>query len=225
MAGTSIAENFAQVRKKISEACQKSKRDPTSVKVVVVSKSQGIEVMRAAVDAGVRTFGENYAQELVTKLEIFSQENLEWHFIGHLQTNKVKDVVGRVRLIHSIDSLRLLQKIDATAKLLNITQDVLLEVNIAGEASKTGSDISAVEECLDQINALTRIQVKGLMTMPPLVADPEQNRTHFRALRQLRDRLKLQGELSMGTSHDYAVAIEEGATIIRVGSAILGERR
>jgi PLP dependent protein len=213
-----IAENLARVRERIDGRCTRTGRRTDSVKLLAVSKAQPIEAVMAAYAAGQHAFGENYAQELHEKADALGEA--EWHFIGALQTNKVKIVVGHAALVHTCDRLGLAKELSKRAAARNIVQRVLLEVNIGREPQKGG----VIPEQLDELHAAVRdlpgVRCEGLMCIPPAEQDP---RPHFRALRELADRLGV-GELSMGMSADYEVAIEEGSTIVRVGTAIFGER-
>ena len=211
-----VTAGLEQVREKIARACERAGRPLTSVKLVAVSKLQPAEKLREAAEAGQRDFGENYAQELRDKVAALS--GFEWHFLGALQTNKVKLVVGRAALIHTCDRLALAQEISKRAPPGG--QRVLLEVNIGREPQKAGALPEDVPALLEQTRALPGLRCEGLMCIPPAEGDP---RPHFRALRELAVRLQLP-ELSMGMSADYQVAIEEGATLVRVGTAIFGER-
>ena len=211
-----VTEGLARVRENIARACAKAGRAPGSVKLIAVSKLQPAEKLREAAEAGQRAFGENYAQELRDKSAALA--DVEWHFLGALQTNKVKLVAGRAALIHTCDRLALAQEIAKRAPAGG--QRVLLEVNIGGEPQKAGVLPGEAAALLDQVRALPGLRCEGLMCIPPAEGDP---RPHFAALRELAGRLQLK-ELSMGMSADYQVAIEEGATLVRVGTAIFGER-
>jgi len=213
-----VAENLARVGERIARACDRAKRDPASVKLVAVSKVQPVEAIREALEAGQRAFGENYAQELREKAD--AVVGAEWHFLGALQTNKVKMVVGKVALLHTCDRPSLAQELNKRAAALATVQRVLVEVNLAEEPQKGGIAPSALASFVDEIGRLSALRCEGLMCIPPAEDDP---RPHFRRLRELRDGLGL-AELSMGMSADYETAIEEGATIVRVGTAIFGER-
>jgi pyridoxal phosphate enzyme (YggS family) len=222
-----IAQNLEEVRHRITAAAQKAGRDPAQVRLVAVSKTMPVELIREAVAAGQRLFGENYLQEARAKIEALGQA-ASWHFIGHLQSNKAKAAVALFELIHGVDRLKLARALDAAAAALGKMQDILIQVNLAGEASKSGGSPEAAPELLRQISLLPNLRVLGLMTMPPFLA-PEALRPYFRELRELRDRIQdLTGrplpELSMGMSGDYEVAVEEGATLVRVGTAIFGSR-
>ena len=223
---TAVAERYEAVRRNVADAADCVGRDPADVLIVGVTKTHGIEAIRQALVAGLDDFGENRVQEFLGKYGLFPTAH--WHFIGTLQTNKAKDVVGRATLIHSVDSVKLLAEIDRRAVAADVVQAVLLEVNISGEASKHGFVPADVREALIEASKMPGLEVRGLMTMAPL-GRPEDARWVFRELRELRDSLRempLNGvelvELSMGMSNDYRVAVEEGATIVRVGGAIFG---
>ncbi len=232
-----IRERYERVLDTISGAARNSNRDPGLVRLVVVTKMQPVETVRAAIEAGAKILGENYAEEAVEKISTVGvQSGVEWHMIGHVQSRKASLVAQHFDLIHSLDSWRLAQRLDKAAAEAGRTLPALLEFNVSGEQSKHGwaaDDEAAWVQLLDELQAVTglgNIRIRGLMTMPPLAADPEAARGHFQKLRRLRDYLVKQlpqaqwEELSMGTSADYAVAIEEGATLVRVGQAILGPR-
>lgn len=226
----SVAAGLAAVRDTIAAAAARADRDPAEVTLIAVSKRHPVSAIVAAAAAGQRVFGENFVQELVAKradLEAAGVD-VEMHHIGHLQRNKVKQVLGAAALIHAVDSPRLLREIDKRARAAGLVQPVLVEVNIAGEDSKGGVAPGDVDALVAQAGELAGVRVDGLMAMPPLVTDPEDNRRHFAAVRELRDRLavadRLLPHLSMGTTADYAVAVEEGATLVRVGTAIFGPR-
>jgi pyridoxal phosphate enzyme (YggS family) len=216
-----IAARWRTVRDEVDAIARAVGRDPSSVTIVAVSKKQPASAVIEAAAAGVADVGENYAQELVAKQdEVGAAASPRWHFIGHLQRNKARQIVGRASLIHAVDSLELAVEIGKRAPSV---QDVLIAVNTGGEAQKSGVDPAEVERLRDTIAEIGNVRVRGLMTMPPLPDDPEDSRPHFRALRELGARLGL-AELSMGTSGDYKVAIEEGATLVRIGTAIFGAR-
>jgi len=213
-----VSARLAEVRARIVAACARAGRDPTSVTLVAVSKSQPLEKLREAAAAGQRVFGENYAQELGGKAS--SLPGCEWHFIGPLQTNKVKRVVGQAALIHTCDRLALAEEISKRARNAGVVQRVLLEVNVGREPQKAGVHPEGAAALLEQVRAMPGLRCEGLMCIPPATGDP---RPHFRALRELAQQLGL-AQLSMGMSADYEAAIEEGATLVRVGTAIFGER-
>ena len=218
-----VRERFEEVGGRVAAAAAAAGRDPAAVSVLVATKYVAAEHLGVLAEAGVRLIGENQAQSLVEKHELYG-DLFEYHFIGHLQSRKTKLVLPLVRLIHSVDSMSVVQEIQARAA--NIT-DVLLEVNIAGEESKSGLALTDVDAFLDEAAACDRVRFRGLMCMPPLTPDPEDARPHFARTRELADRLSAAwrgtytfGQLSMGTSADYEVAAQEGATIVRVGSVL-----
>jgi len=226
----SIAENLKHIQDSIISAAQRSGRNPDSVKLVAVSKTKPAEAVKAALDAGQRIFGENYVQEFLDKAQQLP-ESVEWHFIGSLQSNKVKYLAGLTRLIHSVDRLSLAQEIDRHWGKIGKACEILLQVNISGETTKSGTTTDDLFQLASEVALLPHIRVKGLMTMPPFFDEPERARPYFRELKRLSGLLaaeKILGismeELSMGMSGDFEVAIEEGATLVRVGSAIFGER-
>jgi hypothetical protein len=225
-----IAANLKKVVERISSAALKSGRDPDSVRLVAVSKTKAAPLVNEAVRAGQRLFGENYAQELVAKSEEVA-ETVEWHFIGYLQSNKVRQIAGLVTMIHSVDRLSLAEEIDRQWGRLGLSCDVLIEVNIAGEETKSGTTAGEILDLVRRISLLSNVRIRGLMTMPPYFEDPESARPYFRKLRLLAEEIAMAGipgvemdELSMGMSGDFEAAIEEGATLVRVGTAIFGER-
>jgi len=224
---STLAARWIEVRANVDAAARASGRDPSSVTVVAVAKLQPASAVIEAAAAGVTDVGENYAQELAAKQAEVTAP-LRWHFIGKLQRNKAKQVVGRASLIHAVDGLALAEEIAARARAAEIVQDVLVAVNTGGEAHKTGTDTQALPALLDALDALDGIRVRGLMTMPPWPEHAEDSRPFFRTLRQLRDAIATDARplsvLSMGTSGDAIVAIEEGATLVRIGTAIFGER-
>ncbi|GAB4283552.1 MAG: YggS family pyridoxal phosphate-dependent enzyme [Coriobacteriia bacterium] len=226
---SAIAERYDAVRQRVRDAADAAGRDPDDVTVVAVTKTVGVEEIRHAIAAGCSDFGENRANEFLGKRGLFP--DVRWHFVGHLQSNKVKDVVGRADLIHSVDSLKLLEHIDRVAQARGVVQQVLLQVNVAGEESKFGLAPEDVEDVLRSSVEMPGVDVIGLMTIAPLVRSPEAVRWVFRRLARLfasLDALRLNGielrELSMGMTNDFTIAIEEGATIVRVGRAIFGRR-
>lgn len=219
-----VADRWRAVRAEVDRIASAAGRAPADVTVVAVSKLQPAAAVREAAAAGVTDVAENYAQELAAKQDEVGP-GLRWHFIGKLQRNKAKQVVGRAALIHAVDSLELAQEIDRRARAAGLVQDVLVAVNTGGEAQKSGVAPGDAAALLDGIAALASVRVRGLMTMPPWPEAPEDSRPYFRALRELRDALGRDlPHLSMGTSGDYAVAIEEGATLVRIGTAVFGSR-
>ena len=226
----SIADNLKTVLDRIGSAALKAGRDPAAVRLVAVSKTKAAASVNEAARAGQRLFGENYVQELVAKAKEVA-EQVEWHFIGHLQSNKVRQIVGLVTMIHSVDRLSLAEEIDRQWGKLGLCCDILIEVNIAGEESKSGTTAREVSELVRRVSLLPHVRIRGIMTMPPFFDDPEGARPYFRELRRLAEEIaaeKIPGvemaELSMGMSGDFEAAIAEGATIVRVGTAIFGER-
>jgi PLP dependent protein len=226
----SIAERLDQIRSRIHEAAVKAGRDPRTVRLVAVSKTRPPEDVVAACRAGQVIFGENYVQELTAKAAEVSMP-LEWHFIGHLQSNKVKSLTGLVTLVHSVDRLSLAEEISRQWGRFGRCCDVLVQVNIAGEASKSGTTEAGALQLVRDIALLPNVRVRGLMTMPPFFDDPEAARPYFAELKRLSDLIAAEavpgvemGELSMGMSGDFEAAIQEGATLVRVGTAIFGER-
>ena len=223
--------SFEAVQQECHDLLKKLHRTRESLKILAVSKLQPIEKVRRLHSAGHKTFAENYVQEALLKQATLKDLDIEWHFIGSLQRNKVKLVVGKFALIHSVDSFELARAISNHAEKIKTTQEILLQVNLAQEITKGGYDRETVLTQWSELSALPGLEITGLMTMPPLTDDPEDVRTYFRDLKELQ--LELQrhsagrhpmNELSMGTSHDYHVAIEEGATIVRLGTILFGER-
>ena len=226
-----IKQNIKAVKEKISKSAEMSGRSAGEICLVAVSKKVNTHRIVEAFKNGIRVFGENYAQEARDKFKIVEDrigEKPAWHFIGKLQRNKVKYLVGKVDLIHSLDNLSVADEINKRALELGIDTSVLIEINSGSELSKGGIDFSESEDFIDQLSELKSIRIKGLMTMPPYFDDPEQSRMYFRDLRNLRDNLRMKypniEELSMGMSDDFEVAIEEGATIVRIGTSIFGPR-
>ncbi len=225
-----ISDNIRKVKEKIAQSCERAGRADNEVTLIAVSKTKPVALLKQAYDAGIRDFGENKVQELVDKLPQLP-DDIRWHMIGHLQRNKVKYIIDKVWLIHSVDSLRLAQEISREAVKRQITANILVEVNIAEEGSKFGAAAQEAEELVEAISRLPGICVKGLMTVAPYVEDAEQNRGFFRKLKQLSvdiaekniDNISM-NILSMGMTGDYGVAVEEGATYVRVGTGIFGER-
>jgi hypothetical protein len=226
-----IKENVAQVRERIAAACRRTGRGPDDVKLVAISKTFPPECIRAAYEAGLRDFGENRVQEAAAKRPTLTDLSITWHLVGHLQTNKAKTARELFQWVHSVDSFRLAQKLDQARASAGGPLPVLLEVNLGGEESKAGVGESEIIQLAQQVNQLAALEVRGLMIIPPFFDDPEQVRPYFRRLRQLAQEIESKNipnlsmqELSMGMSHDFEVAIEEGATMIRVGTAIFGAR-
>jgi PLP dependent protein len=227
---SAVKDNLARIRERIEAAARRAGRDPGTVRLVAVSKTVGAEKIREAVEAGAQVLGENYLQEAQKKIEALGP-GISWHFIGHLQKNKAKYAVRLFDLIHSVDSLALAEELDRAAEKNGRIQEILLQADLSGEATKFGAGEGEILQIAERIQGLKNVSVKGLMTMPPFSGDPEDSRPYFRKLRSLRDRLarmKIPGifleDLSMGMSGDFEVAIEEGATLVRIGTAVFGPR-
>jgi pyridoxal phosphate enzyme (YggS family) len=226
-----IRNRLQAVLDRIETAAHDCGRDPRAVQLVAVSKTIDADTVRSAIQAGVTVLGENYVQEARDKFNVLYDHDVLWHFIGHLQSNKAKYAVRFFDLIHSVDSLKLARELDKQACKHDKVQHVLIQVNIAGETTKSGISPEDVPELLQSISRFEHVAVKGLMTMPPYFNQPERVRPFFEGLRRLRDALRSQAipnvsldELSMGMTGDFEVAIEEGATLVRIGTAIFGER-
>ena len=225
-----VAENLAQVQKNIEESCRNVNRDPGEVTLIAVSKTKPVEMLREAYDAGARVFGENKVQEIVDKYNHMPSD-VKWHMIGHLQRNKVKYIVDKVAMIHSVDSFRLAETIEKEAAKKNVTVPILIEVNVAQEESKYGLKPEEVLPFIEEIADFSHIQIKGLMTIAPYVENAEENREIFRELKKLSVDIAAKNinnvtmsVLSMGMTGDYLVAVQEGATMVRVGTGIFGAR-
>jgi PLP dependent protein len=223
------SENLSKVLSAISDSARQAGRSADSVSLIAVSKTHPVEVIQEAVDGGQLIFGENRVQEAQPKITALPAK-LHWHLIGHLQSNKVRLALPLFELIHGVDSLELLTHIDGVAGDLGLFPRVLLQVNVSGEASKFGFAPGKLLGLVEEIVKFDRVQIEGLMTIPPLAPAPEHSRRYFAALRELRDKLATEcrfplPQLSMGMSNDFRVAIEEGATMVRVGTAIFGDRR
>jgi pyridoxal phosphate enzyme (YggS family) len=225
-----IADNLTHILAKIAAAARRAGRDPASVRLVAVSKTIPAEAVEDAARAGQRLFGENYVQEFTAKAREV-REPVEWHFIGHLQSNKVKYLAGLVTCIHSVDRLSLAEEIDRQWAKLDAVCDILVQVNIADEETKSGTSASELTDLVAAMATLPHVRVRGLMTMPPFFDDPEEARPYFRELRRLADAVAAENipgismtELSMGMSGDFEAAVEEGATLVRIGTALFGER-
>ena len=235
--GKNIRMNLALVNQRIEEAADKSGRDPAAVKLIAVTKMMPVEVINAALDAGIHRFGENYAEQAAEKIDlVVNADDVEWHMIGHIQSRKAETVSRYFDMVHSLDRMKIARYLDRYVKEQNRVLPVLIEVNVSGEASKYGweaSDESSwpnLAEHFRQICEYQNIEVQGLMTMPPMFDDPEDSRPIYRKLRRLQQFLKEKvpgsdwDELSIGTSFDYPVAVEEGATMVRIGTEIFGSR-
>ena len=225
-----ILKNIENVRKNIVKACEKVGRDPKEVTLIAVSKTKPYTDIEEALPSGILDFGENKVQEMSEKYDILPK-NINWHMIGHLQRNKVKYLVGKVKLIHSVDSIRLANQIETEFAKKNEIANILIEVNVAQEESKFGLKTEEVLSLVESVAALPHINIKGLMTIAPYVEDPEENRGIFRQLKKLSVDIAAKNinnvnmsVLSMGMTGDYQVAVQEGATMVRVGTGIFGER-
>lgn len=226
-----VAANYRKINDRIGEAAQKAGRNPREVKLLAAAKSQSVELIRAAIAAGVRLIGENYVQEAETKRQVISEVG-EWHMIGHLQRNKVKAALNTFDLIQSLDSVALALELDKEGRRSRRTVRTLIEVNLGDEQSKSGIGRDKVTELVKRVSELSHLRVEGLMTVPPFKESPDEIRPYFCALKELQ--MELQGrripnasfnELSMGMTHDYPIAVEEGATIVRIGTALFGPRK
>ena len=225
-----LKDNLREVQKKIADACSRADRDVSEVTLIAVSKTKPVDMLQEIYDCGIRTFGENKVQEMMEKEEVLP-DDIDWHMIGHLQRNKVKYLMGKTALIHSVDSLRLAQEISAQSVKHGVETDILIEVNIAGEETKFGTDREEAVQLVEDASKLPNIHIRGLMTIAPYVDDPEDNRIYFREIKKLSVDIKQKNIdnismeiLSMGMTGDYTVAIEEGATMVRVGTGIFGAR-
>ncbi len=225
-----LTARISSVFKKITYAALRSGRNPEEIKLIAVTKSQPIDKIIESVDLGLRVFGENKVQEAKQKIEKLNEFNfnIEWHMIGHLQSNKVKEAVRLFEIIHSVDSDKLAILIDKEASKIKKIQRALIQVKLSEEETKYGINEDAVEEILELSKKLKYLQIEGLMTIPPYFVNPEDTRPYFRKLRQIKEELSQKGyplqELSMGMSNDFEVAIEEGSTMVRIGTAIFGPR-
>ncbi|HRW08811.1 MAG TPA: YggS family pyridoxal phosphate-dependent enzyme [Caldilineaceae bacterium] len=233
LSAQAIVDNLAAVHQQIEQSAKRAGRDPAEITLVAVSKTKPMAAIEAAYAAGQRDFGENRLEELWEKVEAAQRlglEEIRWHMIGTIQSRKTNLVIGPFALIHSVDRLKIAQRLSRDATAAECVLSVLLEVNVSGEESKHGFTAESVRACAAELFALPALQIKGLMTMAPFVADAEETRPVFQALRQLRDALHAQQpsarlpHLSMGMTNDFPIAIEEGATLVRVGSAIFGSR-
>lgn len=225
-----LKENLANVEKNIEQACKNAGRSRDEVTLIAVSKTKPVEMLQEIYDENIRDFGENKVQELCSKMGQLPSD-IRWHMIGHLQRNKVKYLIGKVVLIHSVDSLRLAEQIEHEAAKADIVMPVLIEVNVAEEESKFGTTSEAAMQLVEAVSKMPHIKIRGLMTIAPFTDNPEDNRIYFRKLKQLSVDIKSKNidnvdmdELSMGMTGDYEVAIEEGATMVRVGTGIFGKR-
>lgn len=234
---SNIKQRLQQIKARIRQAAEKSNRNPESIRLVAVSKTVPAKIIRQAIEAGVTILGESYIQEARTKISAvsFPSASISWHFIGHLQTNKARDAVCLFDLIHSVDSFKLAAALNREAAKIHKIQSVLIQVNIAAEASKSGIATQAAQHLITEISSLNNLKVNGLMTMPPYFNNPTKARPYFDDLRSLRDQVQKNinaeltpnlslHELSMGMSGDFETAITAGATLVRIGTAIFGER-
>ena len=220
-----LRENLAEIKKRIERAAGNCGRNADEIKLVAVSKTHPAEILREAIAAGARVFGENKIQEASGKIEILGRENLEWHLIGHLQANKARRAVKLFDVVHTLDSVELAERLERICLEENRRSlSVLVQVDLANETTKNGVKEADLPKLIEFLNSCERLKITGLMTLPPFFDEAEMARPFFRRLRELRDALLPNGELSMGMSHDFEIAIEEGATIVRVGTAIFGER-
>jgi len=227
-----LKQQLEQIRLRIRQAAESCNRDADSVRLVAVSKTIAADIVKEAIEAGVTILGENYVQEARDKFKALAQYPVSWHFIGHLQSNKAKYAVRLFDLIHSVDSLKLAHELDKQAGKLEKIQQILVQVNISAEDTKSGISTDEAPRLIAEISRLKNLAVKGLMTMPPYFYQPQKVQPFFAALRELRDQISEQtlpnvslDELSMGMTGDFEVAIKEGATLVRIGTAIFGERQ
>ena len=225
-------QNLAEVKSNIAEAARACGRDPAEVRLIAVSKTVDSESIAEAYDCGQNLFGENRVQDALEKIDLLKGKDIHWHLIGHLQKNKVKYIIGQFDLVHSIDSFSLAETVHKKSREQGVVTAVLMQVNISGEESKNGLPPDQLQDTLVRVAQLSGVRVKGLMTIPPMQSDPEASRKYFVQLRKLRDdmvKLAIKNihldELSMGMSNDYQIAVQEGATMVRVGTAIFGARQ
>ncbi len=224
-----ISENLDLIRENIEKACTRSRRDPCQVRILAVCKEQGPEKIRQVLDLGVRLLGENKSQEAEAHMRHFPEKSIEWHFIGNLQKNKINRILSTFRLIESVDGVKALEHIN---KRIDKPVEVFIEINIGEEKNKSGFTIEGLKKAIPYIANLNKVIVSGLMAMPPYYEDTEKSRPYFARLRELGDEINRMAvanmriaQLSMGMSHDYEVAIEEGATLVRIGTALFGRRK
>jgi hypothetical protein len=224
-----IGDNLDRIRENIAKACARSRRDPRQVRLLAVCKEQGPEKIRQVLDLGVRLLGENKSQEAEAHMRHFPEKSIEWHFIGNLQKNKINRILNTFRLIESVDGVKTLEHIH---KRVDKPVEVFIEINIGEEKSKSGFTIEGLKKAIPYIASLNKTIVSGLMTVPPYFEDTEKSRPYFARLRELGDEINRAGvanmqvaHLSMGMSHDYEVAVEEGATLLRIGTALFGRRK
>jgi len=227
-----LKQRLEHIKQRIRQTAESCKRDADSVRLVAVSKTIAADIVKEAIEAGVTILGESYVQEARAKFKALVQYPVSWHFIGHLQSNKAKYAVRLFDLIHSVDSLKLARELDQQARKVDKIQQILVQVNIGAEDTKSGISTDEASRLVAEISQLKNLAVKGLMTMPPYFYQPEKAQPFFAALREMRDQIKEQSlphvsldELSMGMTGDFEVAIKEGATLVRIGTAIFGERQ
>lgn len=227
-----MKQNLISIQQRIERRAEKCGRDPKTIRLVAVGKTQAAGRVREAICAGATIIGENYIQEAREKFDQLADLDVQWHFIGHLQSNKAKYAVRMFTLIHSVDSIKLAKELNKQAQKIGKRQSILVQVNIGDSPSKSGMAEKEAAEHIDRIAEMDNLQIHGLMTMPPFFDDPEKARPYFAALRRLRDSLGSNAglspdfkELSMGMTGDFEVAIDEGATLVRIGTALFGERR
>ncbi len=227
-----IKENLETINKEISHSAEKAKRKPEDITIIGVSKRHSVETIQNGIKAGIKTFGENYINEAVSKIDHINNPDLSWHFIGHLQSNKAKFAVKYFDLIHTVDTIKLATGINKQANKINKIQDILIQINISEEESKSG--ITSDEACLlaEKISSLEHVRLKGIMGMPPFSPDPEDAREYFIKLKKIKDYIDNQNipsvtmkHLSMGMSQDFNVAVEEGSTMVRIGTKLFGQRK
>jgi PLP dependent protein len=226
-----INKNLERIKNEISASAAKAQRNPKDITIIGVSKKQSIETIENGIEAGVEFFGENYINEAVSKIEAINNNNISWHFIGHLQSNKAKFAVKYFDLIHSVDTLKLASEINKQASKINKVQDVLIQINISEEESKSGITSDEAYLLSEKISALDNIRLRGIMGMPPFSINPEEARIYFTRLREIKEYIDKQAipsvtmeHLSMGMSQDFNVAIEEGSTMVRIGTKLFGQR-
>jgi len=226
-----LATRIAEVRQRMAEAARRAGRDPDEITLVAISKTYPIDHIRAAAEAGQRDFGENRVQEALVKIAAAGDLAVRWHLVGHLQSNKARKAAAPFQVIHSVDRIELVSALERAALESDAAPAILAQVDLAGEGSKHGVRPEGLRALLGEVSRCRALRLRGLMLLPPYFEDPEDARPYFRSLRQLRDDLVADGtlppaarELSMGMSHDFEVAIEEGSTIVRVGTAIFGPR-
>jgi pyridoxal phosphate enzyme (YggS family) len=226
-----IKDNLEKINKQITDTAMSCGRQPDTIQLIAVSKRKPVESIMEAIKAGVTHLGENYIQEAIEKIDIIGKDSACWHFIGHLQSNKAKFAVNYFEYIHTVDTLKLAKEINKQAKKINKIQNILLQVNIGEEETKSGAGIEEAVELANQISALENVSLQGLMGMPPYFSDPEQARIYFKKMAAIKKEIiahqfknVAMNHLSMGMSNDFKVAIEEGSTMVRVGTSIFGRR-